>query len=156
MQTKSENHWLQECLEQTKKDESGLCPVRELLDRIGDTWSLLVVLNLGAGKHRFGELRRNVANISQRMLTQTLRKLERDGLVDRTVYPTNPPAVEYKLTELGFSLLGSVRSLIQWAVANQSQIIQARQIFDRRQIEFAQQTQTEIGDLKQHESRDYS
>lgn len=156
MQTKSETYWLQDCLEQTKKDRDGTCPVRELLDRIGDTWTLLVVLNLGAGKHRFGELRRNVANISQRMLTQTLRKLERDGLVERTVYPTNPPAVEYELTKLGFSLLNSISSLIQWAVTNQNQIAQARQIFDRRQTEFAEQTSTDAINLKQNESGNYT
>ena len=124
--------WLGECLAWTK-DNSASCPVRELLDRIGDTWSLLIVLNLGSKKHRFAELRRAVTGISQRMLTQTLRGLERDGLVTRTVYPTNPPSVEYELTELGFSLLDSIKNLIGWAVLKQSEIAAARRIYDGKQ-----------------------
>lgn len=132
---KTEKDWLNECLTWTKTN-SNCCPVRELLDRIGDTWSLLTVLNLGSGKQRFSNLKRSVNNISQRMLTQTLRHLERDGLVTRTVYPTNPPAVEYELTELGFSLLDSIRSLIEWAVINQQKIAAAREIYDIRQNEF--------------------
>lgn len=136
MKTKEEFDWLDECLIWTKA-ESENCPVRELLDRLGDTWTLLTVLNLGAEKQRFSRLRRNVTGISQRMLTQTLRKLERDGLVMRTVFPTNPPAVEYELTALGFSLLNSIRGLIEWAVSNQNEIGTARQIFDERQNELA-------------------
>lgn len=107
--------------------------MREMLDRIGDSWTLLVVLNLGAHKHRFSELRREVRGISQRMLTQTLRRLERDGLVKRTVYPTTPPAVEYELTRLGCSLLDCVRRLVQWAAENQPNISQARAKYDARQ-----------------------
>jgi DNA-binding HxlR family transcriptional regulator len=130
-----EKDWLNECLMQTKVQE-GSCPVRELLDRIGDTWSLLIVLNLGSGKQRFSGLKRSINNISQRMLTQTLRNLERDGLVTRTVYPTNPPAVEYQLTALGFSLLNSIRPLIEWAVVNQDRIAAARTVYDEKQKEF--------------------
>lgn len=138
MKTKEEFDWLDECLIWTKA-ESENCPVRELLDRLGDTWTLLTVLNLGAEKQRFSRLRRNVTGISQRMLTQTLRKLERDGLVTRTVFPTNPLAVEYELTALGFSLLNSIRGLIEWAVSNQNEIGAARQIFDEKQNESALQ-----------------
>lgn len=126
----AEQDWLNECLVWSKIDPSGNCPVRELLDRIGDTWSLLIVLNLGARKHRFSELRRSINGISQRMLTQTLRGLERDGMVRRTVYPTNPPSVEYELTELGRSLLNPVGGLIRWVFENQTKIIQARTIYD--------------------------
>jgi DNA-binding HxlR family transcriptional regulator len=112
------------------------CPMRELLDRIGDTWTLLIVLNLGAGKQRFSELRRRVNGISQRMLTQTLRHLERDGMLTRTVFPTNPPSVEYELTELGFSMLDAIRALIEWTAANQTEIAAARQAYDQKQKEF--------------------
>src|SRR5215469_12523563 len=76
------------------------CPVRHVLDRLGDAWSFLVVLHLGAGRHRFNALKRRIDGISQRMLTLTLRKLERDGLVSRAVRPTTPPQVEYALTKL--------------------------------------------------------
>ncbi len=79
--------------------------VSEVLERVGDKWSVLVVVMLGAGPKRFNELRRSIASISQRMLTLTLRGLERDGLVTRTVFPTIPPRVDYELTELGRSLL---------------------------------------------------
>ena len=80
--------------------------VSEVLDRIGDKWSVLVVVTLGDGPKRFNELRRSIASISQRMLTLTLRGLERDGLISRTVFPTVPPRVDYELTELGRSLCG--------------------------------------------------
>ena len=131
------NDYWQEYTEWASGDYAGACPVRGLLDRVGDTWSVLIVLNLGAGKRRFSELRRNVAGISQRMLTQTLRALERDGLVKRTVYPTNPPAVEYELTDLGGSLLAPISALTEWAVANQSAIETARAGFDKRRDEIA-------------------
>jgi DNA-binding HxlR family transcriptional regulator len=110
---------------------TGSCPVRDLLNRVGDTWSVLIVLNLGAGKRRFSELRRNVAGISQRMLTQTLRGLERDGLVTRTVYPTNPPSVEYELTDMGSSLVAPISALTEWATANQLAIESARERSDQ-------------------------
>ena len=127
--------WLGECLAWTK-DNSASCPVRELLDRIGDTWTLLIVLNLGAGKQRFSELKRRVSGISQRMLTQTLRHLERDGMLTRTVFPTNPPSVEYELTELGFSMLDAIRALIEWTAASQTEISAARQAYDQKRKEF--------------------
>ena len=135
MKTLENRDWLNECLLWTKQ-ESENCPMRELLDRIGDTWTLLIVLNLGAGKQRFSELKRRVSGISQRMLTQTLRHLERDGMLTRTVFPTNPPSVEYELTELGFSMLDAIRALIEWTAANQMEIAAARQAYDQKQKEF--------------------
>jgi len=108
------------------------CPVRGVLDRIGDKWSFLIVSMLAEKPHRFGELRRAVPDISQRMLTQTLRDLQRDGLVDREVFPTNPPSVEYRLTKLGQSLLVPMNGLIGWAEKNHAKIRTARSAFDRR------------------------
>ena len=110
---------------------SGNClAVHEVLSRVGDKWSVLVVSSLGDGPRRFNELRRALGSISQRMLTLTVRALERDGLVTRTVYPTIPPRVEYELTELGRSLLVSVKALGDWAVQNRPAIQTARQRFD--------------------------
>ena len=106
--------------------------VSDVLDRVGDKWSVLVVVMLGDGTKRFNELRRSIANISQRMLTLTLRGLERDGLVTRTVFPTIPPRVDYKLTELGRSLLQPVGALGDWARENHTRILQARVRFDAR------------------------
>lgn len=108
------------------------CPaVREVLNRIGDKWSVLIVALLGDGTRRFGELRRSVDGISQRMLTLTLRGLERDGLVTRTIFPTIPPRVEYRLTPLGKTLLEPVLGLAAWAEANRSRIQDARDRFDQ-------------------------
>jgi len=104
--------------------------VSEVLDRVGDKWSVLVVTMLGDGSKRFNELRRAIASISQRMLTLTLRGLERDGLVTRTVFPTIPPRVDYALTELGRSLLTPVNGLGLWARQNRDKIQQARIEFD--------------------------
>ncbi len=88
------------------------CPIRDVLDRIGDKWSMLMVMALAAKPHRFGEMRRAIPDISKRMLTQTLRDLERDGLVTRHVFPTKPPSVEYRLAPLGRSLLEPLAQLI--------------------------------------------
>ena len=107
--------------------------VSEVLDRIGDKWSVLVVTMLGGGPKRFNELRRAIASISQRMLTLTLRGLERDGLVTRTMFPTIPPRVDYALTELGCSLLTPVNALGTWARQNRQKIQQARVQFDAAQ-----------------------
>ena len=104
--------------------------VSDVLDRVGDKWSVLVVVMLGDGPKRFNELRRSIASISQRMLTLTLRGLERDGLVTRTVFPTIPPRVDYALTELGRSLLQPVGALGNWARQNHARIVQARIRFD--------------------------
>jgi DNA-binding HxlR family transcriptional regulator len=108
----------------------GNCPVRQVLDKVGDKWSTLFVMVLGERPHRFGELRRAVPDISQRMLTQTLRELQRDGLVSRKVFPTTPPGVEYSLTPLGRSLLEPLSHLVNWADANHAEIRQARNAFE--------------------------
>lgn len=107
------------------------CPIRDVLDHIGDKWSTLLLLTLAERSHRFGELRRAVPDISQRMLTQTLRDLQRDGLVSRHVHPTVPPSVEYRLTPLGQSLLEPLTPLIRWAGAHHSAIRTARAAFER-------------------------
>ena len=104
--------------------------VSDVLARVGDKWSVLVVTRLGQGSRRFNELRRVIGGISQRMLTLTLRGLERDGLVTRTVFPTVPPRVDYDLTPLGRDLLTPVSALGEWAVRNQTKIARAREQFD--------------------------
>ena len=104
--------------------------VSEVLSRVGDKWTVLVVTTLGDGPKRFNELRKALGSISQRMLTLTVRALERDGLVTRTVQPTNPPRVDYALTRLGRSLLEPVSELGSWARKNRPAIQNARQQFD--------------------------
>ena len=108
------------------------CPTRVVLDRIGDKWTVLVVWTLGGGRKRFNELRKALGSISQRMLTLTLRGLERDGLVTRTVFPTIPPRVDYELTDLGRGLAEPVKALGQWAFEHLPQIEGARTSFDVR------------------------
>jgi DNA-binding HxlR family transcriptional regulator len=105
--------------------------VSEVLSRVGDKWTVLVVSTLGDGTKRFNELRRALGSISQRMLTLTLRALERDGLVTRTVFPTVPPRVDYELTALGRSLLEPVSGLGLWARRHRPDIQEARQRFDK-------------------------
>ena len=107
--------------------------VSEVLSRVGDKWTVLVVSTLGDGALRFSEIRRALGSISQRMLTLTLRGLERDGLVTRTVTPTVPPRVDYELTTLGRSLLDPVNTLSLWARRNRPLIEASRQRFDARQ-----------------------
>ena len=107
-------------------------PVREVLDRVGDKWSLLVIGLLGDGVHRFNEIRRGVDGISQRMLAVTLRGLERDGLIARRVYPTVPPRVEYSLTVMGRTLLRTVCELVEWADRYAVEIDSAREAYDGR------------------------
>jgi DNA-binding HxlR family transcriptional regulator len=104
--------------------------ISDVLSRVGDKWTVLVVNTLGRGPQRFNELRRAIGSISQRMLTLTLRALERDGLVTRTVFPTVPPRVDYELTTLGRSLLEPITALGTWAVRNRTVIETARQRFD--------------------------
>ena len=111
-------------------DGQGSCPIRYVLDRVGDTWSLLVILNLQPAPMRFNALRRSIEGISQRMLTVTLRSLERDGLVRRTVRPTVPPEVEYALTPLGDSIAVPIGALGDWAARNRNLLTEARQTFD--------------------------
>ncbi|WP_369431960.1 winged helix-turn-helix transcriptional regulator [Glycomyces amatae] len=107
-------------------EEYEQCPVTDVLRRVGDKWSVLVVVLLGRRPHRFNELHRGIATISQRMLTRTLRGLETDGLVHREVFPTNPPSVEYRLTRLGQSLLVPLSALADWAVEHRTEIAAAR------------------------------
>jgi DNA-binding HxlR family transcriptional regulator len=109
----------------------GPCPVRDVLDKIGDKWSMLLVMTLAAGPRRFNQLHREVPDISQKMLTQTLRDLQRDGLVLRQVFDTKPPSVEYRLSELGHSLIVPFGTLIEWANQSISGINEARTAFDR-------------------------
>jgi DNA-binding HxlR family transcriptional regulator len=106
--------------------------IRNILDRIGDKWSLLVIVVLGTTAQRFGELSRSIPGISQRMLTLTLRNLERDGLVSRTVFAEVPPRVEYRVTPLGHTLVGPVMALAAWATENEAEILDNRDRFDSR------------------------
>lgn len=111
-------------------DDVGNCPVRSVLDKVGDKWSMLLVMTLSGGPLRFNEIKRRVPDISQKMLTQTLRDLQRDGLVSRQVFPTVPPAVEYRLTKLGESVLGPFGALVSWANQNHGAIFAARAEFE--------------------------
>jgi DNA-binding HxlR family transcriptional regulator len=113
----------------------GTCPIRDVLNRVGDTWSILVVFMLQPGPLRFNALKRQIEGISQRMLTVTLRSLERDGLVSRTVRPTTPPEVEYGLTVLGQSIAGPIDALGRWAAENRTALQRAREAFDSGKAE---------------------
>nr|WP_307870987.1 helix-turn-helix domain-containing protein [Micromonospora sp. C51] len=104
--------------------------MRDVLDRIGDKWSVLVIVELASGPRRFRQLQRAIDGISQRMLTLTVRRLERDGLVRRTVYPTVPAWVDYRLTETGASLTHLVKALTDWSLQHRDTIAQARQDYD--------------------------
>src|SRR3954453_8268399 len=108
------------------------CEVRTILDRIADKWSLLVICVLADGTKRFSVLRREIDGISQRMLTLTLRQLEREGLLSRTVFPVVPPRVDYELTELGATLLDTIQALVAWAGKHGNEIRQARDAYDAR------------------------
>ena len=110
--------------------QTEACEIRDLLDRLGGKWSLLVIELLGGGTRRFTELRRTIDGISQRMLSLTLRQLERDGLVRRTVHPTVPPRVDYALTPMGGTLLELVEPLVAWTRANRDEIAAARAAHD--------------------------
>ena len=113
------------------RHEPAACPaVRDVLHRVGDKWSVQIVALLGGGKLRFSELRRSIEGISQRMLTLTLRGLERDGLITRTVFPTIPPRVDYELTSLGETLLEPIQGLAEWAAEYRTSIQTARAKFD--------------------------
>ena len=112
------------------KVDSSKCPVRDVLDHLGDKWSSLLMVALGTRPHRFGELKRAVPDISQRMLTQTLRDLQRDGLISRHVFPTQPPSVEYRLTPLGESMMPPLLGLMQWASTHHASIREARQTYE--------------------------
>lgn len=112
--------------------ESESRQIARVLARVGDKWSILIVRLLGDGSRRFNEMRRTLTGISQRMLTLTVRGLERDGLVKRTVYPTVPPRVDYELTDLGRSLWQPVLGLVTWAQVHQAEIEAANKAFDQR------------------------
>ena len=105
-------------------------PVRAILTRVGDKWSVLIVIALCGGPLRFNALKRAVDGITQRMLTLTLRGMERDGLITRSVHPTTPPRVEYALTDLGQSLREPVEAIGTWAVVNEARIAEAQARFD--------------------------
>lgn len=107
-------------------DFAPLCPIRDVLDRLGDRWTLLVLMELQKGTLRFSMLKKQIVDISPRMLAQTVRQLEYDGLVRRTIYPTIPPKVEYALTPLGLSMLKPVGALIEWASENHNAVRAAR------------------------------
>ncbi|MEE3627511.1 helix-turn-helix domain-containing protein [Nitrospirillum sp. BR 11752] len=115
------------------RGESSCLLVREVLTRVGDKWSVLAIVMLGSGPKRFSELKRCIEGISQRMLTLTLRSLERDGLITRTVFATVPPRVDYALTPLGENLLHTVTQLADWASTNTPEILRARARFDQRE-----------------------
>lgn len=107
-----------------------MCPCRDLLDMVASKWTALVIGDLEDGPKRFGELKRRLEGVSQKMLTQTLRTLERDGLVTRTVYPSVPLRVEYELTELGRSVTEPLAALRLWAQRNYESVAEARETFD--------------------------
>ncbi|EBV3599723.1 transcriptional regulator [Salmonella enterica subsp. enterica serovar Virchow] len=107
-------------------------PVRLILERVGDKWSVLVVMGLRDGPMRFNALQRAIGSVTQRMLTLTLRGMERDGLVTRTVFPTKPPRVDYALTELGRSLVQPVEALGHWAIAHEAEVVLAQQLYEAR------------------------
>jgi len=124
----------QKILTNAQNNTAGVCPMRHILDRIGDKWSLLCILHLGATDTlRFNELRRQIGDISQRMLTVTLRSLEADGLVQRHVYAEVPPRVEYQLTALGHSLLLASVALGNWANEHAHEVVKARATFADRE-----------------------
>lgn len=110
--------------------DTATCELRDVLDRVGDKWSVLVMALLGTGPKRYSELQRAIDGISQRMLTLTLRSLERDGLVARTVTPTSPPRVDYELTPVGETLSTEVSSLMQWAERHREYVAAARIRYD--------------------------
>jgi len=117
-------HW------QTLGLDAARCPIRDVLDRLGDKWTTLILISLAVRSRRFGEIQRSVPDISKRMLTQTLRTLERDGLITRHVFPTKPPSVEYRLADLGGTLLAPLAELVGWAEERHEQIRQARSRFE--------------------------
>ena len=121
-----------DCPDPFQWDSREDCEVRQILDRIADKWSLLVIALLDGRTLRFTELKRTIDGVSQRMLTVTLRQLERDGLVRRTVHPVVPPRVDYELTALGRSLHDTIQALVTWTEAHQGEIALARTSYDTR------------------------
>lgn len=121
---------LEEYRERYSEIYAADCPVRQALDRIGDKWTTLIIGMLENGPKRFSELQRGIGGISQKMLTQTLRSLERDGLVKRTLYPEVPPRVEYELTPLGETLCEPIAAIIQWTEAHIEQVVASQIRYD--------------------------
>lgn len=119
-------------LHKLKSRLAEACPIRDVVDRVSDRWTVLILAELQAGTLRFGELKARIPDVSQRMLAQTLRRLEEDGLVSREVYPTIPPKVEYSLTALGHSFMVPVKAMIEWAVENQEAVRAARAAYAGR------------------------
>jgi DNA-binding HxlR family transcriptional regulator len=116
-----------------KYSDIGNCPVRNVLDRVGDKWSILVIGLLGeSGTLRFNQLNHKIGNISQKMLTVTLKSLEADGLLSRKIYPEIPPRVEYTLTPIGESLLPAIAQLTHWASENMPVILESRKAYAER------------------------
>ena len=109
--------------------DAASCPVRNVLDQLASKWSVLILTALAQRPYRFGELKREIGDISQRMLTQTLRDLQADGLIEREVFPTTPPSVEYRLSPMGRSFMTPLRALVDWAVTNHESIKTARKDF---------------------------
>jgi DNA-binding HxlR family transcriptional regulator len=118
------------CSWQKQDFNAANCPVRDVLDQISGKWTTLLMIVLTDAPHRFSDLQRAVPDISKRMLTQTLRDLERDGLITRHVFPTKPPSVEYRLAPLGQSMLAPLAGLVEWAEASHASIQEARARFD--------------------------
>jgi DNA-binding HxlR family transcriptional regulator len=111
------------------------CPIRDILSRLGDKWSLLVLVTLKTnGTMRFSDIHKSIGDISQRMLTVTLRSLEASGLVDRKVYAEVPPRVEYCLTELGNGLMPHIKNLVEWALKNMQDIVTSRQLYKKKEV----------------------
>ena len=114
-----------------KKDAEN-CPIRDVIDRIGDKWSLLILVVLSEQPTRFNALKRAIGNISQKVLTKTLKELEQEGYITRTVFDESPPKVVYQLTEMGFSILTPVGHLINWAEENHANIKMNRALYDKQ------------------------
>ncbi|MND44504.1 putative HTH-type transcriptional regulator YtcD [compost metagenome] len=114
--------------------DAGNCPVRDVMNQIAGKWSTLLLEALAQRPYRFGELRRLVPDISQRMLTQTLRDLQRDGYIDRQVFPTKPPSVEYRMTDLGHSFFAPLSKVLAWAGENHAAVKAARAKYDASEL----------------------
>lgn len=115
--------------------QRSACSTRIVLDRVGDRWSMMICAILGEESLRFGELRSRIGNIANKVLAESLRSLERDGLIDRRVEPTRPPRVEYSITQLGVSLLECISELSKWAECNMAEMIKARMSYDTHQAD---------------------
>ncbi|MDH6353905.1 DNA-binding HxlR family transcriptional regulator [Dysgonomonas sp. PH5-45] len=116
----------------TNFENSGYCPVRDVIARLGDKWSILILTTLKTnGKLRFSEIQRSIGDVSQRMLTVTLRSMEADGIIRREVYAEVPPRVEYELTELGESLFPHLQALVDWALKSMDIIMSCRENFKK-------------------------